>query len=424
VSDEPAELVRMREWLEDRFRELGATVRRIEHPGSPDFLLARLGGRDPAVLYYNHYDVQPADRSEGWRTPPFEPRVEDGFVFARGVADNKGTLVARLAAAEVYQTLFGDLPLTLKFLVEGEEETGSKALEAVVAAHAADLQATGCMWEGTGIDHAGRPKLVFGAKGLLCVELDVKLLNDDQHSSLGVYAPSAAWRLVEALSTLRSDDGRVLIDGFYDGVPEPSAEDLELLGSLVFDEAAELERLGVASFVGGRSGLDFLRSYYFSPSCNIAGLSAGWTGQGTYKTVLPGSARANVDFRLVPGQSPEDVLEKLRAHLRAHGFGDVVVTSVASMRPLRSPVDSEIGRTAIAAARQVFPHEPVVQPLMIGAGPLHPVATILGIPIVSPPGVNRPSSNVHAANENCRIGDFLKIVEHNVVWMRAYETRR
>ncbi|MDQ3981669.1 MAG: M20/M25/M40 family metallo-hydrolase, partial [Actinomycetota bacterium] len=303
LAEDPDGLARMAQWVEDRLVALGATVERLTFGGSPPTLLGTLGSGDRTVLVYDHYDVQPVDPIGLWSTRPFTPTVTNGVFFARGAADNKGDLVARLAGLEAFQEVHGELPITIKFLIEGEEETGSKSFEALVNRHPEKLAADGCIWEGSGVDHGGRAELVFGAKGLAYVELVSRGLNDDQHSSYAVIAPSPVWRLIEALATLRDPDGRVLIDGFHDDVEPPTAADLAMLDTIPFDEEAERARLGIDEFVGGATGAELVRRYYFEPTCNVAGIVGGFTVPGTSKTVLPKEALAKIDMRLVPDQN-------------------------------------------------------------------------------------------------------------------------
>lgn len=421
LAGRPDDLAAMAGWVETRLRELGAVTERLTYESAPEAVLGKLGSGSRSVLIYDHYDVQPVDPIELWNSKPFEPEVIDGVFFARGAADNKGDLVARLAGLEVYRELYGTPSAEIKFLVEGEEETGSKSFESMVTRYSEKVAADGCIWEGTGIDHIGRPELVFGAKGMAYVELISRGLNEDQHSSVAVVAPSPVWRLVEALATLRSPDGTVLIDGFYEDVVSPSRDDEELLKEIPFEEAKEKERLGIEDFVGGVTGLDAVRRFYFAPTCNIAGIVSGFTIPGASKTVLPKQALAKLDLRLVPDQDPQDIVAKLRKHLEARGFSDVEVNAEFSMEhPVRSPSDSAIGKAAIAACADVFEAPAKVSPMMIGTGPMYPVAKTLGIPTVSPAGVCRPDSNIHAPNENCRVDDFLAIIEYTVAWLKTY----
>jgi len=420
LAEQPDGLVQMAAWVEQHLRDLGGTTERLSYEGAPDAILGKLGSGERSLLIYDHYDVQPVDPIELWSTKPFDPEITDGYIYARGVADNKGDLVARLAALEVYRDIHGALPFALKFLVEGEEETGSRSFEAIVERYGDRLQADGCIWEGNQIDHAGRPDIVFGAKGLAYVELNCRLLKDDQHSSRAVVAPSAAWRMIEALRTLRDPSGRVLIDGFHDDVVEPTDDDLAMLDALPFDEDAERERLGVDEFIGGATGLEFKRRYFYEPTCNVAGFVTGFTVPGSSKTVLPKEAMAKLDIRLVPDQDPHDIVDKLRAHLDARGFTDITIDKFSMEHPVRSPRDSLVGRAAVQAGRDVFEMEPVVAPMMIGTGPMYPIAHTLGIPTVSPGGIHHPGSNIHAPNENARVDDFLKIIEYTVEYLRLF----
>ena len=417
LAGEPQALDDMAAWVEDKLRSLGATTERLKYETAPDAIFGRLGSGDRTVLVYDHYDVQPVDPIELWNSKPFSPEVRDGVFYARGSADNKGDLVARLAGVDAYQQVNGELPVAIKFLVEGEEETGSRSFEAIVSRYGHKLDADGCIWEGAGIDHAGRPEFVFGAKGLAYVELNYRGLNEDQHSSLAVITPSPVWHLVQALSTLRDPEGRVLIDGFYEHVIPPTPEDEQALRALPFDEEAEKKRLGVEEFVGRDTGIELLRRYFFEPTCNIAGIVAGFTVPGTSKTVLPKEAMAKVDMRLVPGQDPDDIVAKLRRHLDARGYGDISISAYSMEHPVRSPSDSLIGKASVAAAGGVFSEPPAISPLMIGTGPMYPIAHTLGIPTVSPAGVCRPDSNIHAPNENIRVDDFVRIVEYTGAWI-------
>jgi acetylornithine deacetylase/succinyl-diaminopimelate desuccinylase-like protein len=422
MSGETDALKEMSTWVEDRLTSLGATIERLTVPDAPDAILGTLGRGEHSVLVYDHYDVQPVDPLDLWKSDPFEPEIRDGVFFARGAADNKGDLVARLAGLDVHRKLHGELPYTLKFLIEGEEEAGSSHFPDIVHRYAERLAADGCVWEGHGIDHAGRPELVFGAKGLAYVELEYTGLSEDQHSSLAVVAPSPVWHLVEALATLRLADGSVSIDGFYDDVVEPDEDDIAMLRAFPFDEEEEKRRLGVSNFVGNVTGVDFLRRYFYDPTCNIAGIVAGFTVPGQSKTVLPSRAMAKLDMRLVPNQDPDDIVAKLRAHLDEHGYGDIKINRFSNEVPVRSRRDSSVGKATISAAERVFDLAPAIAPMMLGTGPMSYIASDLGIPTVSPAGVHRPSSNIHAPNENCRIEDFLRIAEYTVEWLGDFAT--
>jgi acetylornithine deacetylase/succinyl-diaminopimelate desuccinylase-like protein len=422
VADEPEALSQMAAWLEAKFESLGATTERLTYEGAPDAILARIGTGDRTLLIYDHYDVQPVDPIELWDSKPFEPTTRDGKLFARGCADNKGDLVARIAALHAHLEAHSDIPVAIKFLVEGEEETGSKSFDEMSKRYADRIAADGCIWEGHGVDHASRPEFVFGAKGLAYVELTHKGLSDDQHSSLAVVAPSPAWHMIEALATLRAPDGTVTIDGFYDDVVKPDEKDIEMLRNFPFEEEEERKRLGVESFVGDVTGLDFLQRYFFEPTCNIAGIVSGFIVPNASKTVLPKEVMAKLDMRLVPNQDPNDIVKKLRAHLDKRGFQDIEMKTFSMEHPVRSDAESLVARASLEAAGDVFDHPVAAAPMMIGTGPMWPIAGRLGIPTVSPAGVCRPDSNIHAPNENVRLDDFLKVIEYTSAYLVRFAT--
>jgi acetylornithine deacetylase/succinyl-diaminopimelate desuccinylase-like protein len=212
----------------------------------------------------------------------------------------------------------------------------------------------------------------------------------------------------------------VLIEGFYDDVVAPDESDLEMLNKYPFEEEAERHRLGIERFVNDETGIDLVRRIFFEPTCNIAGIEAGFTVPGLSKTVLPKEVLAKLDLRLVPEQDPHDIVAKLRKHLDAYGFGDIDVSSMSMEHPVRSPSDSSVARAALAALGSTFDREPSIAPMMIGTGPMYPVAHLLGIPTVSPAGVARPDSNLHAPNENIRIDDFLKVIEYTVGYLKTF----
>lgn len=424
IGTEPRGLEDMAHWLAGRLKALGADVSILhapDAPGAPPTVLAEIHGTGPRTLMiYDHYDVQPVDPLNLWETPPFASDERGGRVYARGAADNKGDLVARLSAIETYRSLYGEFPYSIKFVVEGEEESGSPHFEEICRAHAPRLGADDCVWEGGWFDHAGRPTMYYGCKGLLYVELHCRLLSGDQHSSQAVYAPSAAWELTRALASFKDAAGRIVIDGFYDDVVEPGEHERTVAQSVPFAEEAERSRLGITEFLRGIRGEALLHDLHYAPTANIAGLSCGFQVPGATKTVLPAEAMAKLDFRLVPDQDAADILQKLRRHLGAHGFQSVTVQKLSAQNPSRSPLDSRLGRAVEGAAAAWFAEPTTVHPLMWATGPMYPIANQLCIPICSPPGVGRPDSRVHAPNENARIEDYLAIVGFTTNYLLEY----
>ncbi|HXF61831.1 MAG TPA: M20/M25/M40 family metallo-hydrolase [Caldilineaceae bacterium] len=390
----------------------GLAVQTFETPGQPIVVAHAPGASSRRLLFYNHYDVQPPEPLDLWTTPPFAPAIRDGKVYARGVADDKGEFVARLAALDAVRAAHGgDLPCGVVFVVEGEEEVSSPHIAQFVQDHLELLAADGALWEGGGIDPDGRPSTVLGFRGIIALELSVTTLRRDAHSGAAHILPNAAWRLLRALESIKGPDERIRIPGFYDRVRPPSPHDLDLLARQPDQEAHYRETYGVQHFVGGRRG-QALAAAVFEPTCNIQGITTGYQGAGA-KTVIPAVASAKLDFRLVPDQDPAEVLALLQEHLHAQGFDDVTVTPYGMMWPFKATADDPLVRLTLRAAAEVYGVEPrPPMPLGGGSSPAYAFAGPLGnIPVVHA-GVGYPNANAHAPDENIRIADFLNGARH------------
>ncbi|MFO7546616.1 MAG: M20/M25/M40 family metallo-hydrolase [Trueperaceae bacterium] len=402
--DEAASVVR--ELLE----ELGFGVELHATEGAPVVFAERPApeGR-PTILFYNHYDVQPADPLDAWEVEPFALTEKDGIWYGRGSSDDKGQLVSRLAALRWFLERHGELPFGAKFVIEGEEEVGSPNLARYVQDHAARLAADGCVWEFGGVTASGRPMTYFGLKGILCIGMHARTAGYDLHSSLGAVVENPIYRLAAALASLRDRDGRVLVKGFYDDVAPLSDTEEELLAALP-DEAPELAKLyGVERFLGGVTGAAFQRRLLTEPNVNYNGFHAGYGGPGS-KTVLPAEAGAKLDLRLVPNQDPARILRALREHLDEHGFHDVTIEELETSEfAARSDADHPFVRATIEALREAYGEEPVVYPGVAGSGPMHPFVEHLGVPVVGL-GCSYPGSRVHSPNEHIRVADFDRSV--------------
>ena len=390
-----------------QLRDLGFEVERHATAGAPVVFGRRPArGGAPTILFYNHYDVQSPDPLELWSSDPFDLDERDGMLFGRGVSDDKGQLVARLAALRWCLARDPDFGLGAVFVVEGEEEIGSPNLPRYVAAHAADLRADGAVWEFGGVTAAGRPMTYCGLKGIACLELRSRTAEHDLHSSVGAVVDNPIYRLSAAIASLRDGEGRVLIDGFYDDVVAPSPADEALLAALP-DESAELaEAYGLrGAYLGRVGGTAFQRKLLFEPNVNLNGFHAGYGGRGS-KTVLPAEAVAKIDLRLVPEQDPDRIVAALRAHLAARGFADVEVLELESHeRAVRSDATHPWVRHTIAALRETYGLEPVVYPNVAGSGPMHAFVEHLGVPIVGL-GCSYPGARVHGPNEHVRVRDL------------------
>ena len=387
-----------------------AQVLPTQDPRYPVVYAERAGRSSKQLLFYNHYDVQPVEPLELWDSPPFEPTERDGRIFARGVSDDKGHLVARFAALKAMLAVRGELPCGVKFCIEGAEEIGSPGFDQFVEDHQELLQADACIWEGGGVNWQGNPLITLGLKGILYVELEVRSTSRDSHSSYATVVPNPAWRLVWALSTLKDQHENILIPGFYDDVREPTSLELEAVAKMPAEEEQLKAELGVPGFLKGLRGEAFRRRHLFDPTCTICGIESGYTGEGT-KTVLPATARVKLDFRLVPDQRPEDILSKLKAHLASQGFDDLTVTYSDGENPARTAMDSPFIKLVSATARDVYGKEPLLVPTMTGSGPMYCISQGLGLPVASS-GIGFPDDKIHAPNENARIDYFLKGILH------------
>ncbi|MBN2502358.1 MAG: M20/M25/M40 family metallo-hydrolase [Anaerolineales bacterium] len=398
----------------------GFEVEILPTGGSPVVYAERKGKSDKTLLFYNHYDVQPAEPLELWDSPPWEATLRDGKLYARGVSDDKGHLTSRLFAIDAILEADGELPCNVKFLVEGEEEIGSVHLPEFIAANTEKLAADVCVWEFGGVDHREAPMQHLGLRGICYVELSVETASTDVHSGLGgSIFPNAAWRLVWALNTLKGEDERIRIPGYYDNVAPPTERDIELIAALpeVADEYKQ--RYGVDHFLKGTTGGTELQiQQVFEPTCTICGLTSGYQGPGS-KTVLPAKASAKVDFRLVPNQTIEEVLTKLRAHLDAEGFEDIQIEFMGGGPAGRTDPDDPFVQLVVDAATEVYGMPMQIDPMVGGSGPNAAFLQYLKLPIVSA-GVGYPGAGAHAPNENMRLDLYVKGAQHIVRILKEY----
>ncbi len=395
-----------------RLASLGAEVQIVPTvEDAPPVVWAEIGEGDKTLLIYNHYDVQPPEPLELWESPPFEPTIRDGRIYARGASDDKGELVTRIHAIEAWLATQGKLPFKIKWLIEGEEEIGSPHLHAWVERHQDWLRKPdgrpldGCLWEFGGFDEKGRFVLTMGVKGICYVELHAKGVDHDLHSSQAALAPNAAWRLVWALGTIKDASERILIEGYYDHVRPLTPQEEAVIAQMPFEEEEIKQKWGIREFVTGVSGLEAAKRLLFQPTATICGLSSGWEGQGT-KTVLPARAVAKVDFRLVPNLTPELVLDLLRKHLDRHGFSDVEIKFLGGYRAALSDVNSPMVKAAERAAQRVYGQQPVKALLSPGSGPMYSLSEFIGgVPVVCA-GIAHADTRAHAPNEHIILQNY------------------
>lgn len=377
------------------------------------------GDSTKTLLFYNHYDVQPPDPLDEWESEPFEPTMREGKLFARGVADNKGDLIARLTAIKVLQNVQGGLPCNIKFLIEGEEEIGSPNLAPYLEKYSDRFQADACIWEFGGKDEQNRISMVAGIKGMAYLELTCFGADIDMHSSVGAYVDNAAWRLVQALATMKNQKNEILVEGFFDGIEEPSDSVKQAVHALPFNEEAVLNLYGLKRpLITKAKGEDPREAMVLQPTMTICGLVSGYTGEGA-KTVLPKSAKAKMDCRLVPGQDPNHILECVQKHLEKHGFHDIKVTMVNGQKAYRSDFNHPFISHVMETATQVYGKEGILAPNSAGTGPMFEFGEKLQLPIVST-GVGWVGSKAHAPNESIRLQDFEDGIVHMAYMLQGF----
>lgn len=403
------------ETITEAMQRAGGGTRQFKYDGGQPIVFGEFGAGRHCFLIYGHYDVQPVGALAEWTSGPFAAAIADNKLRARGASDSKGDLLARLVAIEAYQKSFGKLPVCLRFIAEGEDALGSPSLRRFVGEHADLLKADGCIWDDGYKDTRERLVTSLGFKGIAFLELRATGARTDVHSKWGGILPNPAWRLVQALATVRDVAGNIAIDNFAAHVAAPSADDVHAVRNIELDEVALRHEFRIKHWARGLTGRALAREYILGPTCTICSLDAGHTDAGA-KTVVPGRAVARLDFRLVPDLTPELTRDLVRAHLDRRGFTDIEIVELAAARVTKSRADSFVAQAAADAAIETYGAPPVVYPLDPASGPVSAVCEAAGrgdepAPLVSF-GISYAGSNPHGPDENIRIEDFLQGVKY------------
>ena len=367
----------------------------------------------PTLLIYGHYDVQPVDPLDQWISPPFEPRIEDGRIYARGSTDNKGQLLAHVSGVAETLARHGQLPLNLTFLFEGEEEIGSPNLSPFLQAHRESLACDIIAISDTGMVAPGVPTFTYGLRGIACVEVTVHGPTIDLHS--GIFGGSVAnpnTMLARLVASLHDAHGRILIPGFYDDVRPVQPWEREAWSRLPGGAEETLALTGVPQ-LWGEAGYSDHERRWARPTAEVNGIGGGYQGEGS-KTVIPRSAFAKFSFRLVPDQDPADILAKVTAHLKSI-CPDSVRLEIKighSGKPYAMDPDSRFGLAARRALSRTFPRDPA----LIREGGSIPIVQsfrdILGVETLLL-GLALPDCQAHAPNENFPIENFEAGIQLN-----------
>lgn len=419
-SEHDGDVARAAGWVHDQLARAGLEARVHSTPGHPVVVGEWRGaGADaPTVLIYGHYDVQPPEPLDPWKSPPFEPEVRDGRIYARGSADDKGQFFLHLKALEAHLATRGSLPVNVVVLAEGEEEVGSPNLVPFVKEHRERLQAETVVISDSAMFAPGVPSLLFSLRGLAYFELHARGPSSDLHSgAYGGAVANPANALARIVASLHDSTGRIAIDGFYDDVADPPPEVLEGIRRLPFDADEYAAEVGTTP-AGGEAGYSPLERLWTRPCCDVNGMLSGYTGEGA-KTVLPATAMAKVSFRLVPDQTPERVRELLEAHLERVAPPGVALELVElhGGRPWRATVGGPVFDAASRALERAFGARPV----LAGEGGSIPIVVeleeLLGADTLLL-GFALPGANMHAPNEWFAVECFEKGIETLV---RLYE---
>lgn len=375
----------------------------------------------PTVLCYGHYDVQPPDPLELWVSPPFEPELRNGNIYARGAVDDKGQFYMHVKAIEALFAVHGKLPVNVKVLIEGEEEIGGKSISKFVPLNKAKLASDVALVSDTALYAEGLPTLCIGLRGLVYMEIVAQGPARDLHSGLyGGTAPNAVYGLIELLSKFKDADGRILIPGLYDGVVDPSPEEMQSWQSLPFSEAAMLRDEVGATSLTGEPNRSVLERVWSRPTMEVHGIAGGFTGAGA-KTVIPATATAKVSFRLVPNQQPEAVVAAIKAFVASHAPKGIVCTvNVLSYGPglMVNPNHPAIQVAAAAFAEMMG--RPTVFTRSGGSIPIvGEFHEQLGIPTILM-GLGLPDDGLHSPNEKFKLANYYLGIETVAHFLEKY----
>lgn len=362
----------------------------------------------PTVLVYGHYDVQPVDPLNLWDSEPFKPEIRDNILYARGSSDDKGQVFMHIKVIEALMQIKGELPVNVKFLIEGEEEIGSKNLPAFVEKHKDYLAADLVLISDTGLYAPGKPAVCYALRGLTGVQIDIRGAKGDLHSGLyggGVQNPIHT--LADILASFHDEHGTISVDGFYDNVLPLTDEERAAFRALDFDEEGLKEEIGVSELFGEK-GYSYLEHTWARPTLEVNGVFGGFSGEGI-KTVLPAEAGAKITCRLVPNQDPEEIVEKLRAHIATHKPAgvEITVTEFDKGKPFITPMNHPLIQAAGRSYEKIY-NTPTAY--IRGGGSIPIVAAfdeILGTPVILM-GFGLSTENFHAPNEHFHLENYDK----------------
>lgn len=408
------------EWITNHLKNIGFKNAALQETDGHPILYAEwleAGSDKPTVLIYGHYDVQPVDPLNLWDSPPFEPVIKDGKIFARGTADDKGQLFAHIKALEAHFAVNGKLPVNVKLLIEGEEECGSDNLDKFILENKDKLSCDTVLISDTEWFADGLPSICYSLRGIAFVEVELTGPNRDLHSgTFGGAVANPINELCDIIAKLKDENGRITIPGFYDDVLELTIEERESFAKLPFDLEYYKKDLNVKA-LRGEKGFSTLERVWARPTLDVNGIKGGYQGDGA-KTVLPSKASAKISMRLVPNQKSDDIAKKITEYLQhlAPPSVKINVNILHGGEPVLVPFDSKSIRAAMDSLKKAFKTQPV---LMREGGSIPIVGLfkdILNAEVVLM-GLGLPGDNIHSPNENFTLNNFYGGIYASAIFM-------
>jgi len=406
-SEHKEDVRKCAEWLNKHLNKIGLDSQVMPTAGHPVVYASRLNPKNKTtILYYGHYDVQPVEPLDLWKSPPFEPVVKDGYIYARGATDDKGQLFTHVKGLEAFLASGQDLPVNVKLLIEGEEESGGENIVEFVNQNADRLKADIIVVSDSSMFDKNQPAVTFGLRGVAFVEVKIIGPDRDLHSGgFGGSVPNPINVLSRIIASMHDDDGRILIDGFYDDVKPISDWEKKQLDKLPFDKDKYLAKVGCKG-LHGEKGYTVFEQIWSRPTLDVNGITGGYQGEGG-KTIIPSWASAKITMRLVPDQEPEDISRKIEAHILAHcpDYVECEIVKHGGAGSVSVPTEGPWLEAAARAIETGFGIKPV---FMKEGGSIPVVAafkSILGLDTLLL-GWGQNDDNAHSPNEKFSLQDF------------------
>lgn len=417
VSGFEKEVAQCAEVFAARMNELGIAAKVCPTAGNPVIYgeTEQIPGR-PTVLIYGHYDVQPEGDLANWDSDPYEPVVRNGRIYARGVGDNKGQIYSHIKGYQAYRAVYGEPKVNLKYILEGEEESGSANLAIFAEENREMLKADITIWSDANVHVSGRPIALLGLKGLASMKITVKGPCQDFHSQYSSVLPNPTWKLAKILSSLKDEKGNVLVPGFYDGCNTPGEAEMEAIRAIPGTLEDFTAGWQVNELLHGVDKISCYARYMFEPTLNCGCICAG--NPAAAKNIVPYEAAAWLDIRTVPNQETADICKKIEEYICSLGIEGVSVQYSAN-NAAYTPLDNPFVQPALEVLREIWGEEPILYPALGGSGPYHVFNTIIGAPCIMLPYADAEQHD-HGPNESLPVELYKRGIEASAALIRRF----